>query len=220
MKTSKENLKNYALTGVNQIISRKTILLFASMIVFHGFLFCLIYKFVACKSIVFPICFIFVLLLIYFLTYKYAVKQAGAITNGYNYLMLSLFGLINSVICLLTSITVYYCKFNNVKDIVLMLIIFIISIALFYLLVFYKISKFKPTSNIPNSNSNNTIGKTPVIAALILPIVLSLSKIMQQADQSTIGLFLSVLFYLIAVLYAFITSLIIKFIYLKRKHIK
>lgn len=208
MKITEEKLKSYALTGVNQIISRKTILLFASIIVFHGFLFCLI-----CKSVIFPACFTFVLLLIYFLIYKYAEKQAGAITNGYNYLMLSLFGLINSVICLLTSVMVYYYKIHNIKDIVLMLIIFLITIALFYLLVFIKISKFNPTSN--ETNSNTAIGKMPVISALILPIVLSLSKIMQQADQSAIGLFLSLLFYLIAILYAFITSLLIKFVCLK-----
>ena len=199
MKISKENFKNYALTSINQVISEKTILLFASMILFHGFLFCLIYKFLACK-----------LLLTYFLTYKYAVKQAGAITNGYNYLMLSLFGFINSLICLLTSIVVYYYKLHSIKDIVTMLITFFVAVALFYLLVFYKISKFKPISNTANTKTNNTVGKTPAIAALILPVVLSLSKIIQQADQSIIGLFLSVLFYLIAILYAFITSLIIK----------
>lgn len=215
MKISKENFKNYALTGINQVISEKTILLFASMILFHGFLFCLIYKFLACKSIIFPIFFTFVLLLTYFLTYKYAVKQAGAITNGYNYLMLSLFGFINSLICLLTSIVVYYYKLHSIKDIVTMLITFFVAVALFYLLVFYKISKFKPISNTANTKTNNTVGKTPAIVALILPVVLSLSKIIQQADQSTIGLFLSVLFYLIAILYAFITSLIIKFICLK-----
>lgn len=217
MKISKENLNSYALTGINQIISKNTILLFASMIVFHGFLFCLIYKFLSCKSIAFPICFIFLLLLVYFLTYKYSLKQAGAITNGYNYLMLSLFGLMNSVICLLSSFTVYYFKFNSVKDIILMLIIFFITIALFYLLIFYKISKFKPTSNNSNSNSTNSIGKTPVIAALIFPIVLSLSKIMQQAEQSAIGIFLTVLFYMTSILYAFVTSLIIKFIHLKKE---
>lgn len=210
MKISKENLKNYALTGINQIIARKTILLFASMIVFHGFIFCLI-----CESVIFPACFICALLLIYFLVYKYSVKQAGAITNGYNYLMLSLFGLINSVICLLTSIVVYYYKLHNIKDIIFMLVVFFIAIALFYLLVFYKISKFKPASNVTNTKNSNTVGKTPAISALILPVVLSLSKIIQQADQPTIGLFLSVLFYLIAILYAFITSLIIKFICLK-----
>lgn len=181
------------------------------MIVFHGFLFCLI-----CKSVIFPACFTCVLLLIYFLVYKYSEKQAGAVTNGYNYLMLSLYGLINSLICLLTSIMVYYYKLYSIKDIVLMLIIFIVAIALFYLLVFYKISKFKPVSNETNTKTNNTVGKTPAVAALILPIVLSLSKIIQQADQLTIGLFLSVLFYIIAILYAFITSLIIKFICLKR----
>ena len=191
MKISKENFKNYALTSINQVISEKTILLFASMILFHGFLFCLIYKFLACKSIIFPIFFTFVLLLTYFLTYKYAVKQAGA------------------------SIVVYYYKLHSIKDIVTMLITFFVAVALFYLLVFYKISKFKPISNTANTKTNNTVGKTPAIAALILPVVLSLSKIIQQADQSIIGLFLSVLFYLIAILYAFITSLIIKFICLK-----
>ncbi len=208
MKITEEKLKTYALTGVNQIISRKTILLFASMIVFHGFLFCLI-----CKSVIFPACFTFVLLLIYFLVYKYAEKQAGAITNGYNYLMLSLFGLINSVICLLTSVMIYYYKIHNMKDIVLMLIIFLITIALFYLLVFYKISKFNPASN--ETNFHTAIGKTPVFSALILPIVLSLSKIIQLADQAEIGLFLSLLFYIIAILYAFITPLLIKFVCLK-----
>jgi len=210
MKISKEKLKNYALTGINQIISRKTIYLLASMIIFHGFLFCLV-----CQSLIFPICFTFLLLMFYFLVYKYAEKQAGAVTNGYNYVILSLFGLINSIICLLTSFTVYYYKLHNIKDIVLMLIIFFVTIALFYLLVFYKISRFKPVSSEANGNSNNKIGKTPVMAALILPIVLSLSKIMQQADQSAIGLFLSVLFYIVAILYAFITSLFIKFVCLK-----
>lgn len=210
MKISKENLKDYALTGINQILSGKTILLFALMIAFHGFLFCLI-----CESVIFPACFTCALLFIYFLVYKYSVKQAGAITKGYNYLMLSLFGLINSAICLLTSMVVYYYKLHNIKDIVLMLIVFFIAIALFYVLVFYKISKFKTNSNATGSNTKNTIGKMPAIAALILPIVLSLSKIMQQADQSAIGLFFSVLFYFIAILYAFITSLIIKFICLK-----
>lgn len=210
MKISNEQLKEYASTGINQIISRKTIYLFASMIIFHGFLFCLV-----CQSLIFPICFTFLLLIIYFFVYKYAEKQAGAVTNGYNYVMLSLFGLINSVISLLTSITVYYYKLHNIKDIVIMLIIFFVTIALFYLLVFYKISRFKPVSSEANGNSDNTIGKTPAMAALILPIVLSLSKILQQADQSAVGLFLSILFYIAAILYSFITSLFIKFVCLK-----
>lgn len=210
MKILKENLKNYALTGINQIISKKTILLFATMIVFHGFLFCLV-----CEAVIFPACLTCVLLLIYYLVYKYSKKQAGAITNGYNYLMLSLYGFINSVICLLTSLVVYYYKLHSIKDIVLMLITFFVAVALFYLLVFYKISKFKPTSNATNTTNDNAVDKTPAIAALILPVVLSLSKIIQQTDQSTIGLFLSILFYLIAILYAFITSLIIKFVCFK-----
>lgn len=211
MKISNEQLNEYASTGINQIISRKTIYLFASMIIFHGFLFCLV-----CQSIIFPISIISLLLITYFFVYKYAEKQVGAVTNGYNYVILSLFGLINSIISLLTSITVYYYKFHNIKDIVLMLIIFFVAIASFYLLVFYKISKFKPVSSETNGNPNNKIGKTPAMAALILPIVLSLSKIMQLADQSTVRLFLSILFYIIAILYAFITSLFIKFILLKK----
>lgn len=211
MKISKEKLKDYALTGIHQVISGKTILLFASMIVFHGLLFCLI-----CESVIFPATLTCVLLLIYFLVYKYSEKQAGSITNGYNYLMLSLYGFINSLICLLTSMVIYYHKLHSIKDMILMLIIFFVSIALFYLMVIYRISKFKPVSNATNTKTNNTVGKTPAIAALILPIVLSLNKIIQQADQLTIGLFLSVLFYIIAILYAFITSLIIKFICLKR----
>lgn len=64
------------------------------------------------------------LLLTCFFAYKYSEKHAEAITNGYNYLILSLFALINSIICLPTSIIRYYYKFHNIKDIALMLIVF------------------------------------------------------------------------------------------------
>lgn len=216
MKISENAFRQYAMQGKDSVMSDDTVISIGIMIIIHGFLLCITTHCLFNEMLVLSICFSAILFLVYYITFLVVRRKIGAVKNGYNFLILSLFGFINSIICLFTSMTICYNKLHSIKDIIIMPVVFLISAASFYFLVWYRISKFKPKVNESNKSTTHSVGKTPYMASLTLSVVFIAGRMLQQTEQSKIVLFLIILFYLLSILYIFITPLIIKFIYLKK----
>lgn len=212
MKYNNELLKEYALTGKDANVP--TVLLWGCliMILFHGYML-----YGSTYSLKFTVCFTLPFLLIYLFVSLYAKNKSKNITNGYNFLVLSVSGFTLSITELVVSISLNYNETNSRENIFISLFIFIITTILFYLFVFYKISKFKRKQK--NENLNTKIGIGPPIGAFVLPIVLVARELMQNMNQYKLALFFSVGTYFMAILYMFLTSFIIKFIYLKKNNL-
>ena len=212
MRYNDERLKEYALTGKDANIPDTLLFGCLFIILFHGYML-----YGTTYSLKFTICFMLPFLLIYLFICLYAKNKSKNITKGYNFLVLSVSGFILSITDLTVSILLNYKETNSKEHIFISLFVFIITTIVFYLFVCYKISKFKSKSK--KENVNNKIGIAPSMGALILPIVLVVRDLMQNMNQSKLALIFSVGIYLIAILYMFMTSFIIKFIYLKKNNL-
>ncbi len=127
---------------------------------------------------------------------------------------------------LIISITIYYSKLHNVKEIIVMLATFFASVILFYDLFYLKINHFKSKSeetditlSKTNKKSKQKIGNYPFYIGLIMPIIFMASKATQLLELPKREFMLIITFYLVSFIYMFATHSIIKFIYLKKENL-
>lgn len=209
MKINEDIIKQFSLTGKDSKVTDGLAIGCMIFIIFHGIMIA-IFK----QSVSFSILITLPFLLLFFLVYIYAKKNSLEITGGYNFLVLSVGSFCLSITDLLVSIVLIYEKTNNFRYVFLLLLIFLLSLVLFYLIVFAKMHKFdlkKQSKNSITGPSAGIAGGASVIASLIS------SQIMNNVNQLKLAVFFSFGFLLCAILWIFPTCLIIKFAYLKIK---
>lgn len=214
MKLSKQAFKKFSAIGKERIIKKSMIIDCGALILLNG-LFLVFYS----GKVIKPYSAIFVMLMLFtwFLVFKYITKKNGSITNGYNFLMLSLFGIINSVISMSTSCFMYYNRFHNKMDILIMLAFYGMTVAAFYLLVIYKINAFNQSRR--KTEKKSSIGKSPYVTALMISVLFMIIRILQNVEKDKKVILLSVGLYFMAILYMILSFPIIKFIYLKSENL-
>lgn len=209
MKINDDIIKQFSLTGKDSKVTDGLAIGYMIFIIFHGIMIA-IFK----QSVAFSILITVPFFLLFFSIYIYAKKNSLEITGGYNFLVLSVGSFCLSITDLIVSVVLIYEKTNNIRYTFILLLIFLLSLVLFYLIVFTKMYKL----NLKNKNSNSITGPSAGIAggASIVASFISL-QIMNNISQLKLAVFFSFGFLLCAILWIFPTCLIIKFAYLKMK---
>lgn len=209
MKINDDIIRQFSLTGKDSKVTDGLAIGYMIFIIFHGIM---IYTFK--QSVVFSILITVPFLLLFIFVYIYSKKNSPEITDGYNFLVLSVGSFCLSITDLLVSIVLIYEKTNRIKYAFVLVLIFLLSLLIFYFMVFTKMNKF----NLKNKNNNSITGPSAGIAggASVIASLISL-QIMNNVSKLKLAVFFSFVFLLAAVLWIFPTCLIIKFAYLKTK---
>lgn len=115
-------------------------------------------------------------------------KNSPEITDGYNFLVLSVGSFCLSITDLLVSIVLIYEKTNRIKYAFVLVLIFLLSLLIFYFMVFTKMNKF----NLKNKNNNSITGPSAGIAggASVIASLISL-QIMNNVSQLKLAVLFS-----------------------------
>lgn len=155
MKINDDIIKQFSLTGKDSKVTDGLVIGYMIFIIFHGIMIA-IFK----QSVAFSILVTVPFLLLFFSIYIYAKKNSSEITGGYNFLVLSVGSFCLSITDLLVSVVLIYEKTNNIRYAFVLLLIFLLSLVLFYLIVFTKMYKF----NLKSQNNNSITGPSAGIA--------------------------------------------------------
>lgn len=181
MKINDDIIKQFSLTGKDSKVTDGLTIGYMIFIIFHGIM---IYTFK--QSVVFSILITVPFLLLFIFVYIYSKKSSPEITDGYNFLVLSVGSFCLSITDLLVSIVLIYEKTNRIKYAFVLVLIFMLSLLMFYFMVFTKMNKF----NLKNKNNNSITGPSAGIAggASVIASLISL-QIMNNISQLKLAVF-------------------------------
>ncbi len=209
MRINEELIKKFAMTGKDSKVTDGLAYGYALLIIVHGIIIA-IFK----QSVIFSILITLPFLLLFLGLFIYAKKMNSDITNGYNFLILSMGSFCLSITDLFASITLSYEKIGNTKFSIMLLFIYLLSFILFYLIFLATISKFNLKPNKKKSIVKPSIGVAGCVSVIVSVIS---TQIFINVSQVKLAAFFSFGFLFFAILWIFPTCLLIKFIYLKKK---
>lgn len=205
-----DSIKNFSFTGRDSKVPKSLIIYITIFIVIHGVMIAL-----SKESVPFSILITLPFLLLFLSVYFYANKKSKQITDGYNFLVLSVGGFCLSITDLVASLALCYEKTNNLKLLLVLLFIYILSSVVFYLSLFCRMNKFEV-----KKRSKSVAGPASGIAGLTSVVTSAISlKIMNNIDQLRLSMFFSLALLIFSVIWLFPTCLMIKFVYLRKNGI-
>lgn len=209
MRINEEIIKQFSMTGKDAKVTDGLAVGYILFIVIHCIMIA-IFK----QSVTFSILITIPFLLLYLGVFVYTKRMTSEITNGYNFLILSIGSFCLSATDLLASIVLSYEKIGDIRFSITLLIIYLLSLALFYLIFFAKISKF----NLKNNGKNSIVKPSIGVAGGVSVIVSIISaQVFNNVSQVKLAVFFSFGFLFFAIIWIFPTCLLIKFIYLKKR---